>query len=72
MVTIGKFGEGVCAWCCQSTEGVTARFADGLQGFFCKRDFWAALKARADLAAGDSPSPESLESPVPAAKLPKA
>ena len=26
-----------------------ATFKDGLQGFFCRKDFWQAMKARAEL-----------------------
>jgi hypothetical protein len=48
MISISHFGEGKCVWCCQQSEGVQATFSDGLKGFLCKRDFWAALKARSE------------------------
>lgn len=48
MVTVTKNGEGKCVWCCQETDGVHAKFQDGLQGFFCWRDFRAAVKARSE------------------------
>ncbi|MCC7421044.1 MAG: hypothetical protein IT428_12245 [Planctomycetaceae bacterium] len=49
LVTIHNHAAGTCAWCrCRSDDGVQAQFKDGLSGFFCKKDFWAALKARAD------------------------
>lgn len=49
MLTITQFGEGKCIWCCsQTTEGVHARFQDSLAGYLCKKDFWAAMKARAE------------------------
>ena len=48
LVTIHNLTTGTCAWCRQQTDdGVQAQFKDGLTGFFCKKDFWAALKARA-------------------------
>lgn len=48
IVTIEKFTTANCVWCCaKNVEGVEVRFEDGLNGFICKRDFWAALKARA-------------------------
>jgi hypothetical protein len=46
MVTIKRYGEDTCAWCMERGEGVQAEFQDGLKGFFCKRDFWSAVKAR--------------------------
>jgi hypothetical protein len=46
MLTVTSYGEGKCCWCCQTTEGVQAKFADGLSGFLCRKDFWAAIKAR--------------------------
>ena len=49
MGTIVSYGEGKCIWCCQNTEGVDATFKDGLRGFLCKKDFWAAVKARSDI-----------------------
>jgi hypothetical protein len=48
MLTVLNYGEGKCVWCCQDGEGVQAKFQDGLQGFFCKKDFWAAVKARSE------------------------
>jgi hypothetical protein len=45
--TINDETAGTCVWCRQHTdEGVGVQFKDGLSGFFCKKDFWAALKAR--------------------------
>lgn len=49
LVTIAKCGTGKCAWCRTDGEGVQATFKDGLQGFFCRKDFWQAMKARAEL-----------------------
>jgi len=51
MISISHFGEGKCIWCCQQSEGVQAAFPDGLKGFLCKKDFWAALKARSESKA---------------------
>ena len=51
MLTISKFGEGKCGWCMSHGEGVQAKFQDGLAGFFCKRHFWEALKARGEQPA---------------------
>jgi len=48
MLTIVRFGQGKCVWCCQETEGVQTTFKDGLSGFLCKKDFWAAVKARSE------------------------
>ena len=48
MVTIQSAGEGTCAWCRQASEGLQAKFQDGLQGFFCWKDFRAAVKARSE------------------------
>lgn len=48
MLTISGYGEGKCVWCCLQGEGVQARFADGLTGFFCKKHMWDALKARSE------------------------
>jgi hypothetical protein len=62
MLTIVSYGEGKCVWCCQDGEGVQATFKDGLSGFLCKRDFWAAVKARA------SDSPPASEAKSPSAK----
>ncbi len=46
LVTIASCGAGKCVWCQTTGEGVQASFRDGLAGFVCRRDFWAALKAR--------------------------
>jgi hypothetical protein len=54
MLTIISFGDGKCVWCCQTTEGVQAKFQDGLSGFLCRKDFWAAVKARSE---GDAAQP---------------
>lgn len=63
LVTIQNVTTGTCAWCRQqSDDGVQAQFKDGLSGFFCKKDFWAALKARA------SEPPVRDESRPPAAR----
>lgn len=48
LVTIASCGNGKCVWCQTNGEGVQAAFKDGLTGFFCRKDFWAALKARSD------------------------
>lgn len=48
MLTASRFGEGRCVWCCQTTEGLDVKFKDGFQGFLCKKDFWAAVKARSE------------------------
>ena len=48
MLTIQSYGEGKCCWCCQTKEGVHATFKDGLTGFLCKKDMWAAIEARAE------------------------
>lgn len=48
MLTVTSYGEGQCVWCCQTKEGVQTTFKDGLSGFLCKRDFWAAVEARAE------------------------
>jgi len=48
MLTIQSYGVGKCVWCCQTKEGVHATFKDGLTGFFCKKDVWAAIEARAE------------------------
>ena len=48
MLTIISYGEGKCVWCCQITEGVQTTFKDGLSGFLCKKDLWAAVKARSE------------------------
>jgi hypothetical protein len=55
MLTIVSYGEGKCMWCCQHTEGVQTAFKDGLSGFLCKKDFWAALKARSEKAPQVTP-----------------
>jgi hypothetical protein len=60
MGTIIRYGEGKCVWCCQTTEGVEATFKDGLKGFLCKKDFWAAVKARSELK--ESNDAEGLDS----------
>jgi hypothetical protein len=56
MLTIINYGEGKCVWCCQTTKGVHTTFADGLSGFLCKRDFWAAVEARAQTPEKKEPS----------------
>ena len=48
LVTIARCGTGKCVWCRTDGEGVQAAFKDGLQGFFCRKDFWQALKARTE------------------------
>lgn len=53
MLTIVNYGQGKCCWCCQTGEGVEASFKDGLSGFLCKKDFWAALKARVEPKANE-------------------
>jgi hypothetical protein len=63
LVSINNVSSGTCVWCRQSIDdGVQAQFKDGFAGFFCKKDFWAALKAR----AGEQPGPS--ESRTPASK----
>ena len=60
MLTILSYGEGKCCWCCQTAEGVQTKFQDGLSGFLCKKDFWAAVKARAEqMEQSDSESSSS-------------
>lgn len=56
MLTIVNYGEGKCCWCCQTGEGVQTQFKDGLSGFLCKKDFWAALKARVKPQAEEKPN----------------
>lgn len=52
IVAIQSHTSGTCVWCrLQSDDGVQAQFKDGLSGYFCKKDFWAALKARAEESA---------------------
>ena len=46
LATIEKCETGTCVWCKARGEGVQAKFEFGLQGFFCKKDFWTALKVR--------------------------
>ncbi|MCY2964017.1 MAG: hypothetical protein NT069_10300 [Planctomycetota bacterium] len=46
LATIEKCETGTCVWCKARGEGVQAKFDFGLQGFFCKKDFWTALKVR--------------------------
>ena len=48
MLQVLSYGEGKCCWCCQTAEGVQTKFQDGLSGFLCKKDFWAAVKARSE------------------------
>lgn len=60
-VTINQYTTGTCIWCRQTDEGVQAQFKDGLSGFLCKKDFWAALKAR----ASETP-PQTESRPTPA------
>ena len=50
MLTVTSFGNGTCTWCRKEQEGVQAKFADGLAGFFCKRHLWEAVKARSEKA----------------------
>ncbi|MFV0445157.1 MAG: hypothetical protein ACK5Q5_16395 [Planctomycetaceae bacterium] len=62
MLTILSYGEDKCIWCCQTTEGVHAKFQDGLTGFLCRKDFWSAVKARS------SPAPASVGESTPRKK----
>lgn len=55
LVTIASCGEGKCVWCQDTGEGVQATFKDGLAGFLCRKDFWAALKARAQTKESSGP-----------------
>lgn len=55
MLTILSYGEGKCVWCCHTAEGVQAKFQDGLSGFLCRKDFWAAVKARSGPDAAHPP-----------------
>ena len=49
IATIHSYAAGTCAWCRQKTEdGVQVQFKDNFTAFLCKKDFWSALKARAD------------------------
>lgn len=64
MLTIISYSEGKCVWCCQTGEGVQAKFQDGLSGFFCKKDLWAAIKAR-----GEGKEPTNAQS-EPSRKTP--
>lgn len=60
IVSIQQFTNGTCVWCCsKNVEVVHVQFKDGLAGFFCKRDFWAALKARAEMKNAKQQSPTS-------------
>lgn len=59
MLTIISYGEGKCVWCCQTSEGVETTFKDGLSGFLCKKDFWAAVKARAEAKEPSNPAKKS-------------
>lgn len=47
MVTISEVRTDQCDWCCKTDEGVRAKFKEGLSGFFCRKCFWQAAKARA-------------------------
>lgn len=48
LVTIERVTHGTCAWCrSQTDDGVQVTFKDGFAAFLCRKDFWAALKARA-------------------------
>ena len=64
LVTIARSGEGKCVWCRSDAEGVQAAFNDGLQGFFCKKDFWQALKARAESEVTHAPQSEPSRKPA--------
>jgi len=60
LVTIASGGEGKCVWCQATGEGVQATFKDGLAGFLCRKDFWAALKARSEpTKAGSGPQTDA-------------
>lgn len=48
MLTIQTYGTGKCVWCRKNAEGVQAEFRDGFKGFLCRKDFWRALKVRAE------------------------
>ena len=48
LATIAKCETGTCVWCKSHGEGVQVRFEDGLSGFFCRKDFWTALKVRSE------------------------
>ena len=49
LVTIKNLTSGTCIWCCQkSDEVVDVEFRDGLKGTLCRKDFWVALKSRAE------------------------
>jgi hypothetical protein len=60
LVTIASCGDGKCVWCQTTGEGVQATFKDGFAGFLCRKDFWAALKARSESTkAGSSPQTDA-------------
>jgi hypothetical protein len=67
LVTIQSYTTGSCVWCCQQTEGVEVKFRDGLTGFLCKKDFWSALKARAE-----SPPPADDKRPTTLNRSPQS
>ncbi|MBS0261569.1 MAG: hypothetical protein JSS02_06385 [Planctomycetes bacterium] len=46
LATIEKCDVGTCVWCKARGEGVQVTLEFGLKGFFCKKDFWTALKVR--------------------------
>ena len=57
MLTILHYGQGRCTWCLNDTDdGVQAKFKDGLEGFFCRKHFWHAVKARAELMPVKEPT----------------
>jgi hypothetical protein len=53
LATIEKCETGTCVWCKTRGEGVQATLEFGLKGFFCKKDFWTALKVRFEPKEGD-------------------
>jgi hypothetical protein len=59
MLTISGFARGKCVWCRKEDEGVDAKFHDGLQGFFCRKHLWEAIRARAEKKDIQSAQPEA-------------
>ena len=57
LVTIKNLTPGTCIWCCQKTEeAIVAEFQDGFKGTLCRKDFWIALKSRAEQPREESRS----------------
>ena len=49
MITVTAMVEGKCSLCMKEGEVVATKFADGLEGTFCRAHFWEATKARSGI-----------------------